>query len=350
MPCVDVHLGEKLRERLQRLEALAASTQSRVAETPAAVSTSSPNVIATRCSIDKNRDQLIEPTVQPCHVSDVSIASSSVATPEADLPSHSDVTPSELSDWDSTTHFDPTLLIREKHDDENCSEWTTTINCGCSSAHVQVGSPSPAHFERGQIRIINMGRRPETPNPYVNNLRIETICILAAMQSLGMYIGITEEVACNEDSSPFFRASAASSDYVSRANTISSVQKLFKTLKPNLRPNIEQITVQHAACIDILPFPTLRKNLIMNQANFDEEQFFEDLLTGLKCWGGAGIGKRDRDASTGSVSTGTPWDVRSWEANLWFLKKYWDFLGGEEGELVQQSEWWRSIRGEDDLV
>jgi hypothetical protein len=93
----------------------------------------------------------------------------------------------------------------------------------------------------------------------------------------------------------------------------------------------------------------LRKNLIrhQHQEEFDEDQFFLDLLAGLICWGGAGVGKRDRDQSTGLASTGTPWDIRSWEAKVWFLKKYWTLLGGEDGELVRQSEWWREIRGED---
>jgi hypothetical protein len=50
---------------------------------------------------------------------------------------------------------------------------------------------------------------------------------------------------------------------------------------------------------------------------------------------------------TGHAVTGNLWDVRSWEAKVWFLKKYWWLLGGEEGELVRQSEWWRSVRGEE---
>ena len=75
--------------------------------------------------------------------------------------------------------------------------------------------------------------------------------------------------------------------------------------------------------------------------------FFPVGTLALVCWGGAGIGQKDRNDSTGYASTGTPWDVRSWEAKVWFLKKYWTLLGGEDGELVRQSEWWRSTRGED---
>jgi hypothetical protein len=170
------------------------------------------------------------------------------------------------------------------------------------------------------------------------------------MQALGLCVGINEETICADESvSPFFRTSASSPDQMARENTVQTVQSLFKTLKPNLRPSREQITIQHPSYIDILPFPTLRKNMIKNQENFDEDEFFEDMTTGLVCWGGSGIGKKERNLSTGSASSGTPWDVRSWEAKASFLRKYWNFLGGDEGELVQQSEWWRNIRGDDDI-
>ena len=136
---------------------------------------------------------------------------------------------------------------------------------------------------------------------------------------------------------------------MAKANMIPTVQRIFTTLKPDMRPVSEQITIDHHPHIDILPFPTLRKNLIIHQEEFDHDGFFHDVQTGLLCWGGAGIGRRDRQNCTGLPSTGTPWDVRSWEAKEWFLKKYWTFLGGEDGELVRQSEWWRNMRGDDPL-
>lgn len=178
----------------------------------------------------------------------------------------------------------------------------------------------------------------------MNHLRIETVCTIDALFALVAHVGITEEMLCADESlSPFFQFSPESADGMA-----STVQGGFKTLKPDLRPNDEQITVKHHPYIDILPFPTLRKNLITHQEEMDEDEFFHDILTGLVCWGGAGVGKKDRQNSTGYASTGTPWDVRSWEAKVWFLNKYWKFLGGEDGELVRQSEWWRNIRGDDE--
>ena len=165
-----------------------------------------------------------------------------------------------------------------------------------------------------------------------------------------MHVGITEEMICAEKSlSPFFWPTAESADDMVKAYAIHTSQEIFKILKPDLRPSSEQITIRHHPYIDILPFPTLRSNLIAHQEEIDEDEFFHDMLNGLVCWGGAGVGKKDREESTGYASTGTPWDVRSWEARTWFLKKYWNLLGGEDGELVRQSEWWRNIRGDDML-
>jgi hypothetical protein len=170
------------------------------------------------------------------------------------------------------------------------------------------------------------------------------------MDTLRMHVGITEEMMCVEESpSPFYRSIRASANNTVKEDIICTVQRIFKTLKPDLRPSSEQITVEHPPYIDVLPFRTLRKNLILHQQEVDEDEFLRDAVTGLVCWGGAGFGRKDRDVSTRYASTGTPWDNRSWEAKVWFLKKYWSLLGGEEGELVQQSEWWRSIRGEDPL-
>jgi len=163
-----------------------------------------------------------------------------------------------------------------------------------------------------------------------------------------MHVGITEEMVCKEGSlSPFYRSIRTSADDTTKQDMIFTVQRIFKTLGPDLRPSSEQITVEHPPYIDILPFRTLRKNLILRQQDVNKDEFLRDAATGLVCWGGAGIARKDRNASTGYASTGTPWDNRSWEAKAWFLEKYWSLLGGEEGELVRQSEWWRSIRGED---
>lgn len=346
-----ISLGEKLRERLDRLEALAASAaQSRAIEGTPAAGTGPSEEVTTQ-----------GPSSTPTHIiaqspaydaSDVSVSSSSAATPDEcqHLIPQSDDTPPALSIWDSTTYVDPSLLVRDKHNDGLGSYSPITIDYDCSNPHVLIRTEGSDQISYGEVRILGDGPSETAADPYANNLRIETTCMTAALYTIGMYVGINEETLCADKSpSPFFSSSAESADDTVKANIICTVQGKFKTLKPDLRPSSEQITIKHHPYIDILPFPTLRKNLITHQEEFDEDEFFHDMLTGLVCWGGAGIGRKDRADSTGYASTGTPWDVRSWEAKEWFMKKYWTLLGGEDSELVRQSEWWRSIRGDDTL-
>lgn len=263
---------------------------------------------------------------------------------------HSDNTPAALSIWDPTANIDPSLLIHDENNGPLGPYLTTTIDCGCTSAHVQIQRQGPDPWSYGKFTILNFRPRTTAADPYANHLRVETLCNTAALSTLSTYVGISQEMLCADQSlSPFFSSDAVRADDLVKANMVCTVQSIFKSLKPDLRPSHEQIVTKHHPYIDILPFPTLRKNLIIHQQDIDEDEVFHDMLTGLMCWGGAGMGRRDRDISTGNASTGTPWDYRSWEARPWLLKKYWTLLGGEDGELVRQSEWWRSMRGDDAL-
>ena len=211
--------------------------------------------------------------------------------------------------------------------------------------HVQVSSSVPKEYrDRGGLHI---GPDIFTADPYLNTLRVERVCLVHAIFSNCLQIGITEDMFCDEDTvSPFFRPNNRTGDEAGYDRIVKSIQNIYKTLKQDVRPIREQVTTIHSPFIDVLPFPTFRRNLIQS-GEIVEEELYDDLLNGLVCWGGAGLEKRDRDSSTGYLSTGTPWDGRSWEARTWFLQKYWALLGGEDGELVQQSEWWRNMRGEE---
>ena len=319
IPIPIICLGEKLRERLDRLEALAASAaqSNAIEKTPAAGI--EPSEAVTAHDSSSTPTHIMAQSLPGYDASDVSVSSSSaVTTGECQhLTSQSNDTPSALSIWDFASHVDPSLLIRDNQNDGLGPCWTTTIDCSCPSPHVQIRTYGPDPSSNGQVSILSFGPRATAVDPYANNLRIETVCVTAALHTLGMYVGINEGMLCADQSlSPFFRSSAESADDMVKANMIFVVQRIFKTLKSDLRPISEQITIEHHPYIDILPFPTLRKNLITHQEEIDEDEFFHDILTGLVCWGGAGIGRKDREDSTGYVSTGTPWDVRSWEARV----------------------------------
>ena len=265
-------------------------------------------------------------------------------TPSSILP---DPSPSDLTLWDPASSIDACQLVHDKDSVLGSQPWISYTECGCLQPHVQVSSLGPRVYK--DLHAEKDGPRPCSADPYANTLCVERMCIIRAVWANCLHIGITEDMFCDDDAvSPFFRPSTRKSVDASRSDSmVKSIQNIFKTLKVDVRPIREQITNQHHPMIDVLPFPTLRKNLITNGGTVDEDELFDDLFNGLICWGGAGVGQKDRDCSTGKVSTGTPWDNRSWEGRTWFLQKYWTLLGGEDGELVQQSEWWRSMRGDE---
>ncbi|KAJ6104349.1 hypothetical protein N7523_010669 [Penicillium sp. IBT 18751x] len=344
----------KLRERLHRLEAVAAGVTSM--GTPEQLMTTgvptTPNsLIATSPAVSAASSKLLGPWES---IADSKFVDPSFGIGVWDTSTYFDALPnhesSEFNEHDPATCIDPSFLVRDNNDRGIVKYWTTAIKCGCSTQHIQIRTRGVEPSVLNNVKILTLGLPAMPADPYANNLRIETFCTVAALHTIGMQLGVGEEVLCADESlSQFFRFTAGSVDLMDQSKIIKSVQQTFKSLKPDLRPSREQITVKHHPCIDILPFPTLRNNFITHQDEFDEDELFMDVFDGLVCWGGAGIGKRDRNINTGIVSTGTPWDVRSWEAKEWFLKKYWILLGGEDGELVRQSEWWRSVRGEETL-
>lgn len=267
----------------------------------------------------------------------------------SDLTLSNTIPPASSSDvalWDPTISIDSSHLIHNKDTASTSQYWAGYVDCGCLRPHIQVSSSGPREYR--DLQMLNVGPSLSSADPYVNTLRVERVCIAQAVLTNCLHIGITKDMFCSDDAiSPFFRPSGETVDDSESDSVVRTNQSIFKTLKQDLRPIREQITIMHRPVIDVLPFPTFRKNLIKSGDAVDEEELYYDLLNGLVCWGGAGVGRRDRDCLTGHISTGTPWDSRSWEARTWFLQKYWALLGGEEGELVRQSEWWRNMRGDE---
>ncbi len=116
-----------------------------------------------------------------------------------------------------------------------------SISCGCPVSH--------RHF-------------PSTfADPYHSNIRLEVVCVVAAMLQNCLHLGITESMFCSSDSeSPFFRQGIDRSS--NQASLVTSVRRIFQTVKPDLRPSQTQITRSHHPYIDIIPFPSIRDALI----------------------------------------------------------------------------------------
>ena len=183
----------------------------------------------------------------------------------------------------TASSLDPRLLTTG-----NNQEWTLSFfDCGCTIPHIEIGATSDGM--KNALRAVAAVSLPG--DPYLNVIRVERICLIQAMKMNCLQIGITDTAFCADDSiSPFFRATNRNCGNDSLVRT---VQGIFRTIRPDLRPTEKQITFLHHPFVDILPFPGLRDNLLtcIDNASIDEDEFFYDALNGLIC--GAALGYRE---------------------------------------------------------
>jgi hypothetical protein len=115
-------------------------------------------------------------------------------------------------------------------------------------------------------------------------------------------------------------------------------------IPPHLEPTLLQRTVEHAPWIDIIPHPGWRDNLILAAGTYDAAEICNDVVGGL--WDevpSADFGE------TGVIAWSPPWDISGWEISGGFWKKWGRLLRGCD-EVLEATNRWRRMRGEDDLV
>ena len=249
-------------------------------------------------------------------------------------------------DWDLMGYIDPVELI-DMEQEVLRPQWRMDyVDSG--SLKVQDVSTMAVSL-RNQPSQLNFNPTTLAADPHINHIAFQEVNLMEALSSICHHIGCTEQMFHDPTAmSPFYRPGCSTTPETRTSQEfVKGIQNIFKTLKPDLRPVEEQVIFPHNPGIDAMPFPTFRKNLLTTKHCIESEEGCEDMMRGLVCWGTAGLTKSERANASGRVSTGMPWDGRSWEARPWFLRKYWDLLGGDDGELVIQSEWWRRSRGED---
>lgn len=147
-----------------------------------------------------------------------------------------------------------------------------------------------------------------------------------------------------------------------------AIMSTASDLPENLRPTLLQNTVVHATCIDLIPFPSIRDNLIKQEGRFSWAELAEDLIGHLvdpSCFFGPPCQQNpsviedqvlydvDEDDPTanrnGIIVWGAPHRPESWEVTSGFLRKWGWFLKDCE-EIIESTNHWRLTRGEDPLV
>ncbi|KAM6511393.1 Hypothetical protein NCS54_01402100 [Fusarium falciforme] len=134
---------------------------------------------------------------------------------------------------------------------------------------------------------------------------------------------------------------------------ISVFRQTHESMPACLQPTQLQMNLPHPTWIDALPFPKIRDNLLRRQNLFHHRQFLSDLvgyLTYAPITVSQGVPVVDEtdDIRNGLILWGEPSSQENWEVSPEFLIKWaWAVVGCEE--LVQSSNRWRTVRGEDPL-
>lgn len=98
------------------------------------------------------------------------------------------------------------------------------------------------------------------------------------------------------------------------------------TLPSTLEPLPEQQVIPHMVYIDMLPWPSLRRNILANPNTINDVEFANDMQSDqLKVWGSI------------------PWDPHGWEVSEAFINKWWFVL---DASILQSTNFWRGQRGE----
>jgi hypothetical protein len=183
----------------------------------------------------------------------------------------------------------------------------------------------------------NLLSSPFAADPYKNNLRLVKVATLDAYLANALSLNLSiPELYRDGCPSPFYRPHASPLPSLRTA-----VAKQWSRIPEHLRPTPPQVLCPHHPYLDLLPFPILRARAIALAARkpplIDAAELKADIMNdGLICWRTSGSG------------TGQPWDMKSWEAAPWFLRKWRVLVGGEEEEMWRQTRWWRGVRGEEE--
>jgi hypothetical protein len=109
---------------------------------------------------------------------------------------------------------------------------------------------------------------------------------------------------------------------------------------PDLRATDLQKMIPHESWIDIVPHPIMRDNILRNIESIDSDELCSDCMGGIE---------GDSTLHRGMVLWGQSWSKYGWELGEDFIKK-WEFLLKGCPELIESTNRWRDMRGEERLI
>ncbi|PNP78964.1 hypothetical protein FNYG_07829 [Fusarium nygamai] len=188
---------------------------------------------------------------------------------------------------------------------------------------------------------------PNFPDLYMNMLQFSPAAIFTSCLTNALSLGLDPSVIANcsvEHISPFYQPNLSSTlNHAALIQAGSTILSTFNntSIPVHLRPTMAQILIPHHTSLDLIPIPFLRERAIMLSAAmphvFNNWELKLDIYErgGLTIWRLKGENVRD---------TYPPWDMKSWEAAPWFLKKWCMLMGREYDKMNEQSIGWQVVR------
>ncbi|KAF5600638.1 hypothetical protein FPANT_2232 [Fusarium pseudoanthophilum] len=188
---------------------------------------------------------------------------------------------------------------------------------------------------------------PNFPDLYMNMLQFSPAAIFTSCLTNALTLGLDPSLIANcsvEHISPFYQPNLSCT--INHAALIQAGSNILSTFNNtsipiHLRPTMAQILIPHHTSLDLIPIPFLRERAIMLSAAmphaFNNWELKLDIYErgGLTIWRLKGESMRD---------TYPPWDMKSWEAAPWFLKKWCMLMGREYDKMNEQSIGWQVVR------
>ncbi|RBR20859.1 hypothetical protein FVER53590_29253 [Fusarium verticillioides] len=190
---------------------------------------------------------------------------------------------------------------------------------------------------------------PKFPDLYMNMLQFSPAAIFTSCLTNALSLGLDPSAIANcsvEHISPFYQPNLSSTlDHAALVQAGSSILSTFNntSIPIHLRPTMAQILIPHHTSLDLIPIPFLRERAIMLSAAMPHAFNNWELKLDIYERGGLTIWRLKGERDSGR-NTYPPWDMKSWEAAPWFLKKWCVLMGREYDKMNEQSIGWQVVR------
>ncbi|KAF4947067.1 hypothetical protein FGADI_10697 [Fusarium gaditjirri] len=191
---------------------------------------------------------------------------------------------------------------------------------------------------------------PNFPDLYLNMLQFSPVAIFTSCLTNAISLGLDPSVIANcsvEHISPFYQPSLSTTlNHAALLQAGANILSTFSntSIPIHLRPTMAQILIPHHTSLDLIPIPFLRERAIMLSAAMPHVFNNWELKLDIYERGGLTIWRLKHEKGESVRDTYPPWDMKSWEAAPWFLKKWCMLMGREYDKMHNQSIGWQVVR------